>query len=82
MLHIQGSPHLTFVDPRSALLYSWKIGTDSWNRDNYTITIQYNGTTEPGKVSKKASRLHNKKTDWTAFMEKLKKNHEVKTYNR
>jgi hypothetical protein len=44
---------LTFVDPRSALLYTWKVGTDPWNSDHYPITIEYNGTTEPGKGSKK-----------------------------
>jgi hypothetical protein len=53
--------------------------TDPWNSDHYRA---YNGTTEPGKRSNKASRLHNKNTDWTAVMEKVKeKITEVKTHN-
>jgi hypothetical protein len=43
---------LSFVDPRSALLYMWKVGTDSWNSNHYPITIEYNGTIEPRKGSK------------------------------
>jgi hypothetical protein len=75
--------YLTFVDPRSALLYIRKVGTDPWNRDHYPISIQYNGIMEPRKGSKKASRLHNKDTDWTAFMEKVKEGiAELKTHNR
>jgi hypothetical protein len=52
---------LTFVDPRSALLYIWKVGTDSWNSDHYPISMEYNGIIESCKCSKKASGLHNKK---------------------
>jgi hypothetical protein len=67
---------LTFVGQRSVLLYTWKVRTDPWNSDHYPIIIEYNGTIELGKGSKKASRLHNKNTDWTAFTEKVKrKNH-------
>jgi hypothetical protein len=43
---------LTFVDPRSALLYTWKVGTDPWNSDHYPISIEYNGITEPWKCNK------------------------------
>jgi hypothetical protein len=64
---------LTFVNPWSALLYTWKVGTDPWNSDHYPITVEYNGTIEPRKGSENASRLYNKNTDWTDFMEKLKK---------
>jgi hypothetical protein len=74
--------NLTFVDPRSALLYTWKVGTDPWNTDHYPISIKYNGIIEPGKYNKKAFRLHNKDTDWTVFMEKVKeKLTEVKTHS-
>jgi hypothetical protein len=70
------------VDRRSALLYTWKFGTDPWNSIHYPITIEYKGTIEPGKGSKRASRLHNKNTVWTAFKEKVKeKITEVKTHN-
>jgi hypothetical protein len=70
------------VDQRSALLYTSKVGTDPWNSDNYPISIEYNGIIEPGKGSKKASRLHNKDKDWIAFMEKVKeKITDVKTLN-
>jgi hypothetical protein len=73
---------LTFVDPRSALLYTWTVGTDPWNSDHYPITMKYNGTIEPGKGSKKASRLYNKNPDWAASMEKVKdKVTKVKTHN-
>jgi hypothetical protein len=73
---------LTFVDSRSPLLYTWKVGTYPCNSDHYPITIEYNGTIEPGKDSKKASRLHYKNTDWTAFMEEVKeKITEVKIHN-
>jgi hypothetical protein len=73
---------LIFVDPRSALLYIWKVGTDPWNSGHYPISIEYNSIIEPGRGSKKASRLHNKDTDWTAFMGKVKdKIMEVKTHN-
>jgi hypothetical protein len=70
------------VDPRSALLYirTWKFGTDPWNSDHYPISIEYNGIIEPGKVSIKATRLHNKDAEWTTFTEKVKgKITEVKT---
>jgi hypothetical protein len=60
---------LTFVDPRSALLYTWKVGRDPRNSDPFPIGIEYNGIIDPRKGSKKASRLHNKDTDWTAFMD-------------
>jgi hypothetical protein len=30
---------LTFVDSRSALLYTWKVGIDPWNSDHYPIFI-------------------------------------------
>jgi hypothetical protein len=71
--------NLTSVDLRSALLHAWKVGTDPWNSDHYPILIEYNNIIELSKCSKEASRLHNKDTDWTAFMEKVKrKNHEVK----
>jgi uncharacterized protein (DUF608 family) len=73
---------LTFMYPRSALLYTWKFGTDPWNIDHYPISIEYNGVIEPGQGSRKAPRLHNKDTDWIAFMEKVKeKEKEVKTHN-
>jgi hypothetical protein len=72
----------TFVDTRPASLGTWKDGTDAWISDHYPITIEYKGTIEPGKCNKKASRLHNKNTDWTAFMEDVKeKITEVKTHN-
>jgi hypothetical protein len=72
---------LTFVDPGSALLYTWKVGTELWNSDHYPISIEYYGKTEPRKGSKKASRLHNKHTDWTVFMEKVKEKFaDVKTH--
>jgi hypothetical protein len=29
----------TFADPRSALLYTLKVGTDPWNSDHYPITV-------------------------------------------
>jgi hypothetical protein len=64
---------LTFVDRRSALLYTCKVGTDPWNSDHYPITIEYNGTIEPGKGSKKASRLHNKTLIEQHLWKKLKK---------
>jgi hypothetical protein len=74
---------LTFVDSRSTLLYTWKVGANPWSSDHNPITIEYNGTIEPGKGSKKASRLHNKNTDWTAFIKKVKeKITEVKTHSR
>jgi hypothetical protein len=61
---------------------TWKVGTDPWNSDHYPIFIEYNGIIEPGKCSKEASRLHNKDTDWTVFMEKVKeKIMEVRTHN-
>jgi hypothetical protein len=60
-----------FVNPRSALLYIWKVRADPWNRDHYPISTECNGIIQPGKGSKKASRLHNKDTDWTAFMEEV-----------
>jgi hypothetical protein len=63
---------LTFVDPRSVLLYIWKVGTDSRNRDHFPICIEYDGILKPRKGSNRASTLHNKDTDWTAFMEKVK----------
>jgi hypothetical protein len=31
--------YLTFVDQRSALLYTWKVGTDPWNSIHYPINI-------------------------------------------
>jgi hypothetical protein len=62
---------VTFVDPRSALLYTWKVGTDLCNSYHYPIFIEYNGIIEPGKCSEEAFRFHNKDTDWTAFMEKV-----------
>jgi hypothetical protein len=61
---------LTFVDQRSALLYTWKVGKYPWNSDQFPISIAYNGVIEARKGRKKASRLHNKNTDWTAFMKK------------
>jgi hypothetical protein len=75
---------LTFVDPRSALLYiyTWGVETDPWNSYHYPICIGYDGITEPGNGSKKASRLHNKDIDWTTFMEKVKEEiTELKTHN-
>jgi hypothetical protein len=66
---------------RSALLYTWEVGTDPWNNGHYPISIKYNGMIEVGKCSKKASRLCNKNTDWAAFMEKVKLKTEVKTHN-
>jgi hypothetical protein len=56
---IKGSPRPTFVDLRSAVFYIWKVGTDTWISDHYPITIEYDGTIEPGKDSIKASTLHN-----------------------
>jgi hypothetical protein len=68
---------LTFVDPRSALLYTWKVRTDPWNSDHYPISIEYNGIIEPGE------RQHNKDIGWTVFMEKVKEEiAELKTHNR
>jgi hypothetical protein len=32
---------LTFVNPRSGLLYSWKVGTDPRNSDYFPISIKY-----------------------------------------
>jgi hypothetical protein len=69
----KGALDLTFVDPRSALLYTWKVGTDPWNSDHYPITIEYNGTIEPGKGNKRASRLHNKTPIGQPLWKKLKK---------
>jgi hypothetical protein len=63
---------LTFVDSRSALLYTWKVVTDPWKSDHYPIFVEYNGKIEPRKCSKEASRLHNKHTDWAVFAEKVK----------
>jgi hypothetical protein len=65
-----------------SLLYTWTIGTDPWNSDHYSILIEYNGIIQPGKCSIGASKLQNKDTDWTAFMEKVKeKITEVKTHS-
>jgi hypothetical protein len=73
---------LIFVAPRSALLYIWKFGTDPWNSDHFPISVEYDGIIEPRTGSKKASRLHNKYTDWTAFMEKVReKITEVEMHN-
>jgi hypothetical protein len=63
---------LTFVDPTSVLLHTSKVGADPWNSDHFPISIEYNGIIERGKCSKEAFGLHNKDTDWTAFMEKVK----------
>jgi hypothetical protein len=40
---------LNFADPRSALLYTWKVETDPWNRAHFPISTKYNGITEPRK---------------------------------
>jgi hypothetical protein len=53
---------LTFVDQRSAVLYTWKVEPDPWNRDNFPVSIEYDGIMEPRKGSRKASRLHDKDT--------------------
>jgi hypothetical protein len=63
---------LTYVDQKSALLCTWKVGTDHLNSDHFPIFIEYKDVIEPRKGSKKAYRLHNKNTDWTTFMEKVK----------
>jgi hypothetical protein len=74
--------NITFVDQRSALLCTWKVGTDPLNSANFPIFIECKGVTEQRKSSRKAYRLHNKETDWTVFMEKVKeKITEVKTHN-
>jgi uncharacterized protein YpmB len=57
---------------RSALSYTWKVGTDLLNIDPFSIFFEYNDVTEPIKGSKKASGLHNKDTDLTVFIEKVK----------
>jgi hypothetical protein len=44
---------LTFVDPRSALLYTWKVGRDPWKSDHYPIFIEYNGIIEQGNAAKR-----------------------------
>jgi hypothetical protein len=73
---------LTYVDPRSALLCTWKVGTDPWNNDDFKIFIEYDGIIEPRKGSERASRLQNKETDWTALMGKVKEIiTEVQTHN-
>jgi hypothetical protein len=64
---------LTFVDPRSALLCTWKFATDSWNSDHFPISIEYNGIIDPRKGSKKASRPHNKDTNGLHLWKKLRK---------
>lgn len=70
------------MDPGSALVYTWKVGTDPWNSDHYPIFIEYNGKIEPKECSRKASRLHNKHTDWSVFMDKvIEKIREVKTHD-
>jgi hypothetical protein len=72
---------LTPVDQRSARLYTSKVETDPRNSDHFPISIEYNGTREPRKGSKNASRLHNKDTHWIAFMEIVKeKIMKVKTH--
>jgi hypothetical protein len=61
-----------FEDPSSSLLYVWKVGTDPWNSYHFSIFIEYDGILEPKRGSKKAYTLHNKNTDWSAFMEEVK----------
>lgn len=74
---------LTFVNQRSALLYTWMVETDPWNSDHFAIFIKYNGIIGPRKGSKNACRLHNNYNDWTTFMGRVKESIlEVKTRNR
>jgi putative sterol carrier protein len=70
------------VDQRSALLYTWKVKTDPRYSEHFPISIECDGIIEPRCGRIKDCRLHNKDTDWTAFMENVKeKITEVKTHN-
>jgi hypothetical protein len=76
----QAALDLTFVDQRSALLYTWKVETDPWNRDHLSIYIEYNGITGSRKGSKKASGLHNKSSTGLPLQKKFEKIMEVKRH--
>jgi hypothetical protein len=44
---------LNFLDPRIPLLYTWKVGTNPWNRDHFRMYIAYNGIGEPRKAAER-----------------------------
>jgi hypothetical protein len=73
---------LTSVDQRSALLCTWKVETEPWNIDHVPVSTEYKEEMEPIKCNKYASRLNNKDTDWTEFLDIIKeKIKEVKAHN-
>jgi hypothetical protein len=75
---------LTFVNPVSAQLYSYREGSNRpQDIDHFSVFIEYNGVIERRKDSRTSTILHRiKDIDLSAFMEKDKrKNHGIRTHN-